>query len=132
LQRQENFYEEATGRAPRPKDLIDDSILVRHNTKPGTWLLACKVRRDNSLGKLLWIYAHQVVKARSNATNSTALQLRGLHVPEPPFDISSNDFEERLRRFAGREMGAEFDQGFDPNVFKRFETTSEARNGRQR
>ena len=110
------------GRPPRSADIIEDSILVGRAMKDGTWSLACRVKSNKSLGKLTWIYAHHVVKIGTNTTYSTALQLRGLHVPEPPCDISSIDFQTRFVRYAGNDQRKMLDKTFDVAAFKRFES----------
>ena len=96
--------------------------MVKHGTTSGLWVLACKVKRDDSLSKLTWLYVHHIVKARANARHSTALQLRGLHVPEPPFNLSSDDFEMRFGDYEANAPQMKFDRAFDIAAFMRFES----------
>lgn len=114
-------YEEATGRPSRAKSIITDSIDVSQGKKDGTWILTCRLKSNNSIGKLSWLYCHHVTRVRTNARYETALQIAGLHIPGVPFDLKTSDFESRFTQYAETSLDVQFDQMFNVKAFNKFE-----------
>ena len=116
-----NHFEEATGRPARGTSVIDDSIEVSLGKNDGTWILTCRLKGDDSIGKMSWLYAHHVTRPRTNSRNEMALQIAGIHIPDFPFDLKTDDFQARFARFADSEYDGESDQLFKVRDFKKFE-----------
>jgi hypothetical protein len=105
--------------------LIRDSVSVSPKAHAKEWVLTAKLKANDRLGKMSWIYPHAIVLPRKNAFLKRALELNALHVPRIPFEADTDSFRARFQPYVSDRFesldDAEF--VFDPSDFNKYKAT---------